>query len=78
VLIAIGLQIENRPTVHPKFKENVAKYKDEILQKCFKYKYFKYLKYILNTLENTRSKMHLKYKYKILKCISDSILDTCI
>jgi len=26
VLIVIGLQIENRPAVHPKFEENVAKY----------------------------------------------------
>jgi len=45
----IGLQIENRPAVHPKFEENAAKYLDEILQKYFKYKYFNYLKCILNT-----------------------------
>jgi len=49
VLIVIGLQIENRPAVHPKFEENVEKYYDEILQKYFKYKYIKYLKYILNS-----------------------------
>jgi len=27
VLNVIGLQIENRPAVHPKFEENVAKMK---------------------------------------------------
>jgi len=37
VLIVIGLQIENRPAVHPKFEENVANIK------------MKYFKSISNT-----------------------------